>query len=356
MSPRDQEDTRTDSAMVTVKDIGRTWFVFRHHEVTDRTQIPAILTEMADVLRAHPEGRPMMLIDFGCVKKGLAVDVGISTDEPIAINGFETREIEPTQVLSGHHRGDYSTIRDTYLKMYAEIRERGLIPQTRSMEVVHQFDLDDPDATVIEIQWPLHDWTGLLADGIEEVLGPEARDHVMEGAGALTPETTREERLEWVKAALLRLDGIADEEQRYWAVSVCADCYPAWRIEELRKVYLDTGSVDDVMEVMKGDTEWYSTPYREGDIIYHTKVPYDRETWESTTDPAAKRRAYCHCALVQDRIDQVPPTYCYCGTGWVRQVWEGVLERTIRVEVLKSLPAGDDECQFLIHLPDDVVK
>ncbi len=33
-----------------------------------------------------------------------------------------------------------------------------------------------------------------------------------------------------------------------------------------------------------------------------------------------------------------------------------VLEAPVRVEVLKSLPAGDDECQFLIHLPGDVVE
>ncbi len=338
---------------LTTKDIPVSDFIFKRYDIKDRNDVVPAITEIYKSLSRV--SKPLVLVDFGATEGGLVARVGTTSANTFDMEGYESVRLEATRVLSALHEGDYANIRDTYMRMYALIRERGLVPQTNSREVVHHFDPDSPEDTVVEIQWPIHDWTGLLAQGIEETLGPEARDHVMEGAEALTLETARDERLEWVKAALLRLDGIADEEQKYWAVSPCADCYPVWRIEKLRQVYMDTGSVDKVLEEMKGDTEWYSTPYREGNLIYHTKVPYDREAWEAATDKEARRRVYCHCALVQDRIDEVSPTYCYCGTGWVRQVWEGVLETPIRVEVLKSLPAGDDECQFLIHLPEEVV-
>ena len=340
---------------VNIKQLEETLFAFRTLAIEVRGEVIEEVRNLSSILGEDVEGPAIVLVDFGAVKDRLKVQVGFPVGSPDVGVDVGVKKLEPVQVLTVDHEGPYDNIRDTYLRLYAVMRERGLLPAPTAMEVLHRIDDERPEDSLFEIQWPLHDWTGLLADGIEDVLGPEARDHVMEGADALTPETPRDERLEWVRAALLRLDGIANEEQRYWAVSVCADCYPTWRIEELRQVYLDTGSVDEVMEAMKGDAEWYSTPYREGNLIYHTKVPYDREAWESATDPAKKRRAYCHCALVQDRIDEVPPTYCYCGTGWVRQVWEGVLERPIRVEVLKSLPAGDDECQFLIHLQEDVV-
>ena len=338
---------------LVTKELPSARLTYVERTVKERGEVPGHVHDVAPRL---PQGcDPLILVDFGAVEGGIGLKIGTTSEGPLDLDGFETTQLSATQVLTAVHEGDYANIRDTYLQMYALIRERGLVPQSNSREVVHRMDPSSPEDTVVEVQWPLHDWTGLLAQGIEGTLGPEARDHVMEGVGALTLETAREERLEWVKGALLRLDGISDEEQRYWAVSPCADRYPKWRIEKLRRVYQDTGTVDQVLEDMKGDTEWYSTPYREGDLIYHTKVPYDRKAWENATDRRERRRAYCHCALVQDRIDEVPPTYCYCGTGWVRQVWEGVLETPIRVEVLKSLPAGDDECQFLIHLPEEAV-
>ncbi len=355
MNPNVTEEPSVLGSSVISRTTDSIHFYYRRHEISDRSSVSELLKEVQETFSGLDDVQPMMLVDFGSVEGGISIEVGITTDGPIEVEGFDTKVLGPEEVLCGLHRGDYGTIRETYLEMYSEMRNRGIVPQTRSREVVLELDPEDPGSTVVEIQWPLHDWTGLLAKGVEETLGQEAKDHVMEGVKTLTLDTAREERFEWVRAALLRLDGIADEEQKYWAVSVCADRYPAWRLEKLRQVYLDTGSVDQVLEDMKGDTEWYSTPYREGTLIYHTKVPYDREAWEAATDRESKRRAYCHCALVQDRLDEMSPTYCYCGTGWVRQVWEGVLQRPIRVEVLKSLPAGDDECQFLIHLPEDVV-
>lgn len=341
---------------IAFEDLDEFTFVFQRLDIEKRGEILSRAQELAKTLGERAEGPAIVSVEFGAVKDRLRVQVGYSVAAPVDIEGVETRKMEPIQVMSATHQGSYDDIRATYLRMYGAMRERGLVPAPVAREVLLEMDDYDPDKGTFQVQWPLHNWTGLLAEGIEEVLGPEARDTVMEGADDLTPDTPREERLEWVKIAFGRLDDIADEEQKFWAVSKCADCYPTWRIQELQEIYLRNHDVDEVMDAMKEDTEWYSTPYREGDLIYHTKVPFDREAWEKATDRDERRRAYCHCALVQDRIDEVSPTYCYCGTGWVRQVWEGILERQVRVEVLKSLPAGDDECQFLIHLPEGILE
>ncbi len=347
------ESTRIDIAF---KDLEEITFAFQRLDIEKRGEILDRAQALAKTLSERAQGPAIVTVAFGAVKDRLRVQVGYPVAVPVDIEGVETRILEPIQVLTATHKGSYDDIRATYLLMYDTMRERGLVPAPIAREVLLEMDDDDPDKGTFQVQWPLHNWTGLLAEGVEEVLGPEARDTVMEGADGLSPNTPREERLEWVKAALGRLDDIADEEQKFWAVSKCADCYPSWRIQELREIYLRNHDVDEVMDAMKRDTEWYSTPHREGDLIYHTKVPFDRKAWEKATDRDERRRAYCHCALVQDRIDEVPPTYCYCGTGWVRQVWEGILERPVRVEVLKSLPAGDDECQFLIHLHEGIME
>ena len=197
--------------------------------------------------------------------------------------------------------------------------------------------------------------TGNILAGRREYidLGPEARELVMEGVDAMTVGSALEERLSWVKGAIDRIDGLADEEQRYWAISRCADVYPDLRIQRLRGVWERTRDVDEVLRAMEPDTGWFSAPRREGDVIFHPKVPFDREAWEKATDPAERRMHFCHCGLIRESMDKVDmsPTYCYCGTGWVRQLWEGILGEPVRVELLRSVVAGDDICEFKIHLP-----
>lgn len=324
---------------------------YREFVIKDRGELRGLVPEVSGSLGSVDGGHPIMVLHLGAVIDSHLVQVGCPVDKRNDDESVRFRRLEPTQVMTALHRGPYESIRESYLGLYGMMRQRGVVPRNETREVICNLDPDDPTGDVIEIQWPLHDWTGLMASSIEEVMGPEARDHVMQGVEAITPESTKEERFAWVKEAIARLDGISSGEQRYWALSRCADVYPRARLEALREVYLRRHRVDDVMEAFATDTAWYSTPHREGDLIYHTKVPWNREAWEAATDRDERRRAYCHCALVQDRLDETPPSYCYCGTGWVRQLWEHVLDQPVLVEVLKCLPAGDDECQFLIHLP-----
>ena len=74
---------------------------------------------------------------------------------------------------------------------------------------------------------------------------------------------------------------------------------------------------------------------------------------EKAETAAEKRRAYCHCNMIKNHLDEMNATFCYCGAGWYRQLWEGILERPVRIELVKSLVKGDDVCQVAIHLPQD---
>jgi len=47
----------------------------------------------------------------------------------------------------------------------------------------------------------------------------------------------------------------------------------------------------------------------------------------------------------------MPHDYCLCGSGWFRQLWEGVLGVEVRISVERSVAAGDEDCTFIVHLP-----
>jgi predicted hydrocarbon binding protein len=51
--------------------------------------------------------------------------------------------------------------------------------------------------------------------------------------------------------------------------------------------------------------------------------------------------------------EPIPVTYCYCGAGFYKGIWEYILQRPVRVEVRESVLKGDDVCRIIVHLPED---
>ena len=86
-------------------------------------------------------------------------------------------------------------------------------------------------------------------------------------------------------------------------------------------------------------------------MIAVRKKPFDRPAYEAATTEAEKRRAFCHCSMVRGHLDALSPTFCFCGTGWFRRLWEGILGQPVRVDLVRSLLKGDDVCEEGIHVP-----
>ncbi|UCE09653.1 MAG: hypothetical protein JSW61_11855 [Candidatus Thorarchaeota archaeon] len=178
-------------------------------------------------------------------------------------------------------------------------------------------------------------------------------DQLPSGAG----KSAKEQRTIWIKSAMDRLDSLCDDKTRNEImVETCPHTYPKTRIKKMRAEFKRTGNLDDLIEVMRKDKSWgggsfYDYPTREGNIVYVTKVPYDPKAFEKATTDEERRLAYCHCSLVKRSKEQISPTFCCCSGGWVKQLWEGILEQPVEVELTESLLKGDDRCTHAVHLP-----
>ena len=103
---------------------------------------------------------------------------------------------------------------------------------------------------------------------------------------------------------------------------------------------------------MHEDPTWHEKPRREGNVIYVRKIPFDSKNYGKAADRDEKRKHYRHCPMVRNHLDNgIFAAFCYCGSGWYRQQWEGILRKPVGVKILKSLLKGDDTCEFAIHLP-----
>jgi predicted hydrocarbon binding protein len=58
----------------------------------------------------------------------------------------------------------------------------------------------------------------------------------------------------------------------------------------------------------------------------------------------------CYCPLVKDIPPLLSETYCHCSRGWLKEVFETVVEKPVEVKLEDSIMRGGKECRFTIFV------
>jgi predicted hydrocarbon binding protein len=222
-------------------------------------------------------------------------------------------------------------------------------------------------------------WLDKFSRSLDETAGERIRKQVMKGSEALSSQCSSKEVIDWTRAAMERLDALVDEEKRRAIMTACACQYPRARLQEARKKYEETGDIDLVHRTLQKQFEsflaeelqlndelveevvgrgWGLAGTKNGDTIIATKIPKSGYLVEylKETDPLIKRQYYCHCPQVREALKTsvaVSPTYCYCGAGFYKGIWEEILQKPVEVEVLETVLQGDQVCRIAVLLPSD---
>jgi hypothetical protein len=293
------------------------------------------------------------------VKDGLLIEAAFPVTQPVETEEIHTRLLEAVPAITTKHYGEHKTIRESVLKIYAYIEKHAWSTSFIRREIYLVLNEAEPDKNITEVQAVLHEWDRLLAEGAEIVLGKRARAYLMTGIETISPGSSFEEYSAWIQSAIERLDALtSDEEQKCQVVSHCAHVFPQERIDHMRMIY-QQGDFDQILHEMYTDDFWYEKPVRRGNVIYMRKNPFDPEGYANATTPAEQRKAYCHCPFVRPYLEETPaqqnpaalsPTFCYCGAGWYRRLWEGILCQAVKIEHVETLLKGNDQCTLTITL------
>lgn len=224
-------------------------------------------------------------------------------------------------------------------------------------------------------------WLKKFSRSIENVAGEEISKNILKGSESHSDESNREEIIKWSKEALEKLEDLIDNKKIMEIMTGCACQYPKKQLQEIRKRYEETKDIgiahkmlqerfknllhnptlgltkviiDDILE--KG---WGSAGIIRANKVIATKIPKSGfiNEYYKTNDPKKKRQIYCHCPRVRDALKvnkALPETYCYCGAGFYKGIWEEILQKPVKVKMLKSVMKGDDVCSFEIQLPTDI--
>ena len=324
--------------------------------IDTRDQIPPLLDRLRAACGEAICDDAMVIFHGGAVKDGYLIEAAFPVTDAVEDGEVHTRMLEAAPALTTLHHGAHQSIRESVLKVYGYLEKHAGTTSLVRREVYRVLNSAHPEENITEVQVILHEWDRLLGEGAGKILGAEARRRLMEGIESISPASSFGDYAAWIQGAMERLDALSDDgEAKCQVVSHCAHVFPQARIDHLRAVYHQRGEVDDILHEMYTDDFWYERPVRRGNVLYMRKNPFDLEGFRKAATPAERRKAYCHCPFVRPYLDAVPaklsPTLCYCGSGWYRRLWEGVLERPVRLEQVETLLRGNDECRFTITLP-----
>jgi hypothetical protein len=220
------------------------------------------------------------------------------------------------------------------------------------------------------------EWFDKLRGVLRETAGEDVAKDILVGREEIVSRSAPGTSIEWTRQAITRLDQLLDEKQKKKVMTACACRYPKSNLEDVNRACRKTKNVNLALEMLQqkfitflkdglnlgGDVVkevvnrgWGLAGVRKGDTIIATKIPKSGSLVEyfEETDPDRKRRLYCHCPIVRDSIGADPSisaTYCYCGAGFYKAIWEYILEEPVDVDVLESVLGGGDVCRIAVRL------
>jgi len=220
-------------------------------------------------------------------------------------------------------------------------------------------------------------WISKFSDCLDRIAGEKTRRKVLKGSERLASGLSQKELIDWTEKAMERLDDLVDEEKRIEIMTGCACQYPQSELHDIRRRYEESKDINLALRMLQEnflsflkDTlrldnqliqeivrrGWGVAGIRKGNTIIATKIPKSGNLVEymKETDPEKRRALYCHCPRIREAIElktKISPTYCYCGAGFYKRIWEYILQKKVKVEVLESVLKGDDVCKIVIYLP-----
>lgn len=202
-------------------------------------------------------------------------------------------------------------------------------------------------------------WKQLFTEGLDLYTSEAMKTTILNGQGHQAAESTSETFSTWICGAMERLDAfVQDKETRQKIMQCCSSRMPITRLQLLHEAYQQTGDIDGLIEFMNHDHSYLSQSYsekfvRDGNQIFVTKIPHHPPGNEPNDGKAEQHARTCHCPHIRPAIQNqkaISPSFCLCGAGGYKHLWEELLKHPVHVEMLETITSGANHCRFVIHL------
>jgi hypothetical protein len=202
-------------------------------------------------------------------------------------------------------------------------------------------------------------WKQLFTEGLDTYTSEVVKTTILNGQDHPSAESSSETFSAWICGAMERLETVVqDKETRRKIMQCCSSRMSITRLQILQEVYQQTEDLDCLLEFMNQDHSWLHSSssenlVRDGNRIYITKKQRNPQGCDTGTIKAEKIAQSCHCPHIRPAVRSqkpISPSFCHCGSGWYKHLWEELLKQPVQVEMLETITSGADHCRFVISL------
>jgi len=213
-------------------------------------------------------------------------------------------------------------------------------------------------------------WLNKLKVGLQKI----GREDLFEEA-----TNSHQESIDWSAQLMDKLNSELTEDEVIEVMCGCACLAPKDYLKISRKEYTATKDLKHVHKLLQLYFEKSITTYKnlndeqlkyivdndmgmagklDGNVITAVKIPKEFHKYFQTEDPTEKRYHYCHCPRIREalKLDDLPvnKNYCYCGAGFYKDIWEFILQRSVKVKLVESILQGNQQCKINIYTKERV--
>lgn len=213
------------------------------------------------------------------------------------------------------------------------------------------------------------EWILKLENALEKYDEHGVKDFILAGKPSIALSDQRK-FIEFENESIIKLDTLLPKDQRRKVFSQCSCTYPKAKLQPIKQKFAETKDLklahkmlqeqfekDIEDDPFKGEmiaNNWGLAGILENDKIIITKIPKYPAEYFSTNDLEEKRYFYCHCGRVRKQIREhkqvYSEDYCYCGAGYYKAIWEEILDKEIRIDVVDTVLKGSTVCKFVLLL------
>ncbi len=169
-------------------------------------------------------------------------------------------------------------------------------------------------------------------ENVERLTDGVAKRTLLRTCDAYRDLTTPRQRAAALREMMELLDQTATADKREELMQSCGRrCIGVSILSKAMALQNRAADLDDLLNLLNKVHIGGGHLRREGHIIH---AEYDR----------------CYCGSVSRTKTKFSPTYCQCSCGWLRRLFETILDKPVRVDLLGSIIQGDSRCRFRIHL------
>ncbi|MEZ4813237.1 MAG: hypothetical protein R2883_07180 [Caldisericia bacterium] len=319
-------------------------FASKRFHLSEKSGIREKIDEIKALCGSELTGDAICIYRFGTINEGLDVEIGFRVPEDFESKSLQTRTIPQVNVVSYIHSNGLESLTTSIRETYKYTSDNKFIVDEYYIEIWH----DNGD---IEIQIPLHNWHDLFLTNLKKNVENSKVAKIISDMDSINVFSPIEDRFEWIKGVTSKLEKTTDKDCHYQVISKCAHIFPVDLIKKARRQFESNPDVDNLITFMKKESGWYGNIERDGDKVITWKNPANPKQYAVAKTKEEKINAYCFCPIVKFDPNKIPYSFCNCSAGWVRQLWEGVFETSIQVNVDETIISGAERCSFSFIIP-----